>query len=195
MKTHFGRHYNEPVWRPNRCRYQIDLAADIADWLFDRTSLTKRLQDLCSRFSIKVLDQGWDTPMLNEARALGISTSRNALIRQVHLLCDDQPWVYARTVIPAKTLIGCQRRLASLGTKSLGAVLFADKSMRREEIHIARITPGQQIYVAALAHVPHETTPIWGRRSVFRLHRHPLLVSEVFLPKISYCKNTTKADE
>jgi chorismate lyase len=35
-----------------------------------------------------------------------------ALIREVHLLCDDRPWVFARTIIPISTLRGRERRLA-----------------------------------------------------------------------------------
>lgn len=122
--------------------------------------------------------------MLNEAQRLDMRPSSYAWIRQVHLLCGEQPWVFARTVIPPHTLRGKQRRLSRLGKKPLGAVLFADKSMRRTEMEIACILPGQQLYQLATHHMALTEHAIWGRRSVFFLNRNPLLVSEIFLPEI-----------
>ena len=124
--------------------------------------------------------------MLNEAQQLNMRVSSFALVRQVHLLCDNKPWVFARTVIPPHTLRGKQRRLAKLGKKPLGAVLFADKSMKRTEMEIASIWPGQYLYQLATYHLPQTDQPIWGRRSVFYLNNHPLLVSEIFLPEIGH---------
>ncbi len=111
-------------------------------------------------------------------------TRSRALVREVHLLCNNEPWVFARTVIPPHTLKGKQRRLGKLGKKPLGAVLFADKSMHRTEMEIACIQPGQQLYQLATHHLSHCDQPIWGRRSVFFLNNHPLMVSEIFLPHI-----------
>lgn len=128
--------------------------------------------------------------MHNEARTLNIRRGSYALVRQVYLLCGDQPWVFARTVIPPNTLKGKQRRLARLGQKPLGAVLFADKSMQRTEMEVACITGDQQLYRMATHHLTQVNQPIWGRRSVFFLHRHPLLVSEIFLPEIGDPVNT-----
>lgn len=122
--------------------------------------------------------------MLNEAKTLNMRVSSRALVREVHLLCDGKPWVFARTVIPPHTLKGKLRRLAKLGKKPLGAVLFADKSMHRAEMEIACIEPGQQLYQLATHHLQQPVQPIWGRRSVFYLNKHPLMVSEIFLPQI-----------
>lgn len=159
--------------------------SDLATWLFDSSSLTERLVSACSgSFSVQVLSQGWAHAMLNETKSLNMRISSHALVREVHLLCDGQPWVFARTVIPPHTLRGKQRRLAKLGKKPLGAVLFADKSMHRTEMEIACITPDQQLYQLATRHLEGSEQPIWGRRSVFFLNKHPLMVSEIFLPQI-----------
>lgn len=122
--------------------------------------------------------------MLNEAKTLNMRINGRALVREVHLLCNNEPWVFARTVIPPHTLKGKLRRLAKLGKKPLGAVLFADKSMQRTEMEIACIHPGQQLYQLATHHLSHCDEPIWGRRSVFFLNKHPLIVSEIFLPRV-----------
>ena len=183
--TLFGEYQREPVWRPKRQVYNVDMGINLGKWLFDHSSLTERLVHACSgTFSVQVIEQGWQTPMLNEAKVLKMRRSSYAWVRQVHLLCDDKPWVFARTVIPPRTLRGKQRRLTRLGKKPLGAVLFADKSMQRTEMEIACITPDQQLYRMATRHLARVDKPIWGRRSVFFLHRHPLLVSEIFLPEI-----------
>lgn len=122
--------------------------------------------------------------MLNEARTLGQRPEAYALVREVYLMCDDKPWVFARTVIPAGTLKGGRRRLANLGKRPLGAVLFADRSMRRSPVEIACLSPGQPLFARAVAPLCVTPEAIWGRRSVFRLSGQPLLVSEIFLPGI-----------
>jgi chorismate--pyruvate lyase len=90
--------------------------------------------------------------------------------------------VFARTVIPVRTLRGRQRRLARLGTRPLGAALFADPHLKRGEVEIARLAPGDGIYEHAA--VQGAADGVWGRRSVFTLKGKPLLVSEFFLPAL-----------
>ena len=184
-KSHFGKYQREPIWRPRRQILHTGLNLDLAAWLFDTTSLTERLVSAChGTFSVHILNQGWSHAMLNEVKALSMRANSRALVREVHLLCNNEPWVFARTVIPPHTLKGKQRRLGKLGKKPLGAVLFADKSMHRTEMEIACIKPGQQLYQPATHHLSHCDKPIWGRRSVFFLNDHPLMVSEIFLPQI-----------
>ena len=122
--------------------------------------------------------------MLSEARALKVRNSQLAMVRQVRLYCDDEPWVFARTIIPLSTLRGRQRRLAHLGSKPLGAVLFADPHMQRSPLEIVRISPGQRLFHRALGSSSTHCDAIWGRRSVFYLDQRPLLVSEIFLPDL-----------
>lgn len=181
----FAQYQREPVWRPKRQISHAMLDRNLATWLFDSSSLTERLIGACSgSFSVQVLSQGWANTMLNEAKTLKMRVTRRAFVREVHLLCEGQPWVFARTIIPPHTLRGKRRRLAKLGQKPLGAVLFADKSMQRSEMEIACIQPGQQLYQLAMHHLPSSDQAIWGRRSVFYLNKRPLMVSEIFLPQI-----------
>lgn len=163
-------------------------AAELRFWLFDSASLTQRVREACTgTFSVRVEQQDWGRPRLDESRALGLRQGRLALIREVHLLCDDRPWVFARTVIPRSTLSGEQRRLAQLGNRPLGAVLFADPRMVRGSVEVAPIRFGHPLYAAAVQGLKGKPGVIWGRRSVFRLGDKPLLVSEFFLPDIGDC--------
>jgi chorismate--pyruvate lyase len=152
--------------------------------LLDPASLTRRLQLACDkRFSVQVLRQGWGRPPASERRVLGIKRGERAVIREVRLMCDAIPWVFARTVIPARTLRGRQRRLARLGSKPLGAALFADPHLRRGEVEVCRIVPGERLYGRAADSLS-AADAVWGRRSVFWLGGKPLLVSEFFLPAL-----------
>jgi chorismate--pyruvate lyase len=154
-------------------------------WLRDSGSLTQRVIGACSgEFCVQVLSQAWERPRPDEARALGMRTHAHALVRQVQLLCGNVPWVYARTIIPRATLTGAERRLARLKSRSLGAVLFSDPSMRRGRIEIAQLRPGDSLYDLATRELTSPPAEIWGRRTVFQLGGKPLLVSEFFLPGI-----------
>jgi chorismate--pyruvate lyase len=170
-------------WRSHRRYLHADIPTDLVHWLLDPASLTLRLQQLCgSRFHVRVISQGWGRPRRDEARALDMTGRERTIIRQVQLMCADHAWIYARTVIPATSLRGRLRRLAHLGTRPLGAMLFADPGMQRGEVELARILPGQELFTDATQAADDGTAAIWGRRSVFRITGRPLLVSEIFLP-------------
>lgn len=161
------------------------MSAEAASWVFDPGSLTARLQTRRpGDFRVRVLFQGRRRPQGNESRALALPRRDGvAMIRHVHLYCGDRPVVFARTVIPLNTLTGRVRRLGRLRNKPLGAVLFADPTMRRGELEAARLWPGMDGFEEAVGSEP-DAAAIWGRRSVFRLDDKPLLVSEVFLPAL-----------
>lgn len=185
MKDNFGKHTFEPVWHHCDRLRRHALPNCLRDWLIDESSLTRRLRAACSgQFGVELISLRMERPMLSEARALARPPQEIAMVRQVRLHCDERPWVFARTVIPLPSLQGGLRRLASLGTRPLGEVLFADPRMRRQPLEIARITPRHRLYRMATAEESSGSTSIWGRRSVFRLHDKPLLVSEFFLPAL-----------
>lgn len=176
-------------WRTGKQLSRTAPTAALRDWLLDTGSLTRRVQQACGgRFRVQVEMQGWARPRLDEYRALGLRIGRIALIREVHLLCDERPWVFARTVIPVTTLRGRQRRLAHLGSRPLGAVLFADPHMQRGPVQVARIARGSALFTAAVQGLQRRPEEVWGRRSVFRLGGKPLLVSEFFLPAVGGAK-------
>lgn len=175
-------------WKPANRLLRSQVPTSLLDWLLDSASLTRRLQEACSgRFEVRLLEQGWDRPFHDECRALGTSRCEQAFVRRVELLCDGVPWVYARTVIPTRSLTGCNKRLANLGTRPLGAVLFADPSMRRSALQTGHLTPGMKLFDDASQHLPDKPAELWGRRSIFWLHHKPLLVAEVFLPPLKHC--------
>jgi len=171
-------------WKPQSRYPNSAVPPGLRDWLLDTASLTLRLQHLCpGRFRVRLLSQTWGRPLGHEARLLEMKPGMLALIRQVQLLCGERAWVYARTVIPVPSLSGRTQRLAHLGSRPLGGMLFADPNLQRGRIELARLVTGQAMHSAATSHLGHCPDEIWGRRTVFRFDDRPLLVSEVFLPE------------
>lgn len=179
----------EPHWRPCERIAYARIPPDLRCWLLDPASLTHRVEQACTGgFHVELLKQGWARPMLNERLLLNLRHGAAGFVRQVRLVCRGEPWVFARTIIPRATLSGPRRRLARLGNKPLGAVLFADPGMRRGDLQLARIRPGEQLFATATRGLQPAPLEIWGRRSVFYLGGRPLLVSEIFLPGIRPCR-------
>lgn len=147
-------------------------------WLLDRGSLTSRLIDISNNsLEVTIIRQQMCRPYLSEAGLLEIPIRQQAIIREVILSDGKTPLVFARSVIPIKTLTGRLRNLSNMGSKPLGSVLFKDPSMRRGKIEIARVMP-QHNYVPDSMLIDKY---LLGRRSSFYLDNKPLLVSEVFL--------------
>jgi chorismate--pyruvate lyase len=130
-----------------------------------------------------VLSQEWAKPWGEESRILKLRPGRRAIVREVALQGGDQPLVVARSVIPARTLRGADRRLANLGTKPLGHILFNDPRLRRLHLSLTRVAPTDWRPVLPFQEIPNE--PVWGRRSLYSLGPgHTLLVAEFFLPTL-----------
>ena len=173
-----------PRWLPKHRLIGHPVPARVAPWLFDSGSLTSRLIAHCAgRFHVRVLSQGWQRPTREETRRLGMRAGRVALVREVLLYCDETPLVFARSVIPRRTLTGRQKYLGALGNRPLGAALFSDPSMRRDELEVACLRGAVALY-PALGSVDISGECVWGRRSVFRVGGKPLLVAEMFLPRL-----------
>ena len=175
--SHHYIYRKEPVWRDCRTLQSNQLPIDVRTWLLDKGSLTQRLiRASDGNFCVKVLAQGWQCPKPSEETLLGMSSRRIAIVREVLLCCNNQPWVFARSVLPVDTLTGRLRYLRHFSDRPLGALLFSDPSMKRRSFEVALFDD---------RHIPPSERrggQYWGRRSRFELSDKPLLVSEIFLP-------------
>jgi len=175
-------YYSQLKWRKRKQCLSDKMPYEIYHWLFDPGSLTAKIIEKCpGKFSVHLISQKRTTPTPDEIRVLGLKYRSHAMIRQVILFCDDKPWVYARSVIPVTTLTGPLRRLAHLGNKPLGAVLFSDRSILRGQVEITSIDASHENYKWMGMNSDYLT---WGRRSLFYKQSKKLLVSEFFLPDI-----------
>ena len=87
-------------------------------------------------------------------------------LTEVVLFGGDEPWVTAHTLVPVSSLNGPLRRVKSLKNNPLENFLFASPLLVRETLEVVRTEDG------------------WGRRSLFKLYGHPILVAEFFLPAL-----------
>jgi len=153
------------------------------EWLLDPGSLTARLIKASNnQFAVNVLAQQWSYATLSESRLLGIPHRHLCLIREVFLICNNQPWVYARSVLPCSSLTGKLRHLQHFGNQPLGQLLFTTPSMKRSPFQIILTTSKQLDNHRGLLDSISNSQSLWGRRSRFELFGKPLIVSEFFLP-------------
>lgn len=165
------------AWLPSS-----QLAADVAqptlDWLFDQGSLTRRLTRLSNdHFSVTPLFEGWQALRDDECQALGLAPGEEGWVREVYLRGHGQPWVFARSVAGRSALERGGLDLETLGSRSLGELLFCDQAFVRHPIEVCRYPQ---------AWLPPEVRhgDLWARRSRFARGGLDLLVAEVFLPTL-----------
>lgn len=155
-------------------------AQNIASWLYDHNSLTKKLELQFNDFSVKLKQQVNIAP--NDQLSSLFNDEQKILVREVFLHCEDKPVVFAQTEIPFSTLSEQQAEIAKIGEQSLGKILFQDPTMLRGQIEVTEFKKGSLFHQLALElHQPVEHS-LWARRSLFYLNNKPLLVSELFLP-------------
>jgi chorismate--pyruvate lyase len=151
-------------------------------WLTDRGSLTRRLQQACPGFRVARLKQSLGRPNLDECSLLDLFPGRLAMIREVLLLNQETPLVYAHSVIPLAGLSGPWAGLAGLGNRPLGAALFTNPRIQRQALEYQHLDRRHSLYREASRHIAEAPRTLWARRSLFALANHPILVTEVFLP-------------
>ena len=119
---------------------------------------------------------------------LGLKPRQKALIREVLLMCNNEPWVYARSILPFSSLQGSLRFLRKLKNSALGALLFKDPKLTRSCFEIAKIELPEHLLPEAKVRL------LYNRRSLFHLHQQPLLVTETFLPacKLNLLQSSTR---
>lgn len=157
---------------------------NLRGWLCDRGSLTARLKAHCRRFSVVPLATGLARPNLDEHALLNTRVGTLAYVREVLLLCDDVPVVFAHSVLPCRSLAGPWHGLARLGSRPLGEALFNDHRIERRPLAFRTVRSGHPLLRALARHTSVQHATLHARRSVFCLARQPLLVTEVFLPEI-----------
>lgn len=170
-------------WRPRLTPTQ--LGATERRWLSDEGSLTARLRAHSRHFTVQLLRQQLLLPALDECAPLQLRPGQLAWGREVVLLADHQPRIYARSLLPRRHARGPWQMFAGVGNRSLGAVLFADPGIARQPLNFRRLDQRHPLYRAALAAsgLPAAAAPqLWARRSLFCRQGHALMVCEVFLP-------------
>lgn len=155
-------------------------------WLQDQGSLTARLQQHGS-FKLDLLSQKQMPVSRDEAGQFGMRAGQQVQARHVVLFSNELPVVFAHSVLPNDPTGVLSRWFARMGSRSLGARLFANPGFRRGPLEYRRIDCRHPLFAAAVIALglPSETrTRLWARRRFFHFGRQRVLVTEIFSPTL-----------
>jgi chorismate--pyruvate lyase len=159
----------------------------LKNWLLDTGSLTERLQSHCREFRVELLGQRQEAVTLEECNHLGLSNvsycQQDWQVREVVLWGGNEPWVFARSIIPQSL---CESDFANWGNKPLGQLIFNDDRFKRSPFQITCLSEPLNFLANFSLSV---SNPLWGRRSVFCYQQHKMMVAEIFLPSSPAYRN------
>lgn len=146
------------------------------------TAHLRRHGEVC----IVVLREGPQGLWAQEVQDLGIA---HGYVREVAILVNGIPAVWARSATSACAVKGAWRALANLGNRPLAELLFEDSAIARSPLRAHRIPR----HGAVETHVHRAWTrgpkmdastfvPVWARSSVFTHRGQALRVYEAFAP-------------
>jgi chorismate--pyruvate lyase len=150
----------------------------------DHGSLTARIVQRCAQFSVQSVCSGYARIAFDESNVLEIPSRQFAYSREVFLLADAQPVVFAHSACAQQNLRGAWRSMRGLGNRSLGSLLFTHPLVTRQPLHYQALRSTHPLYRRAANALKNPPPILYARRSLFTLHNAPLLVTEVFLPEI-----------
>jgi chorismate--pyruvate lyase len=169
-------------WKPDPAL--AGAPAWLRPWLADPGSLTARIVARCDSFEVRVLGERRARPFPDERALIGLPPGRYAWTREVLLFADGLPVVFAHSALAPRDLNGAWHMAQAIGSRPLGAALFADPSIYRGPLSAARLTARHPLHRRASAALGSPLPRLWARRSLFCRLDRPLLVTEVFLPAI-----------
>ncbi len=137
----------------------------IKSWLSESGPITKRIS-ANENFELNLLREEIDEVDETEKKYLGNSIG-DIKVREVLLLGNKVPKVYAKSLIPVKTIRKGFSKLGSLGTKPLGDILFEKNIFNKIDVMYSSFV--------------HEDSIFWGRKTKYLVKNLPFSVMEIFL--------------
>jgi len=138
---------------------------NIKSWLIEKGPITKRIKSEES-FKLNLIKDEISAVDDSEKKFLE-ETSDKIKVREVILLGNNIPRVYAKSLIPIRTIENGFSRLGELGTKPLGDILFEKEIFKKTDVVYAQFQDKDSIF--------------WGRKTKYIVKNMPLSVMEVFL--------------
>jgi chorismate--pyruvate lyase len=163
----------------------------LAAWLQADGSLTSRLR-VYGHIEVVVLAQGSSRLWQQEQFDLQCPSGH---VREVMLLLDGRPAVWARSATSHRAITGAWRALRGLGNRPLAELLFSGSRVCRSPLlphHLIRTSAEEKHMRTQWTRLPGEQhsmpAPRWARSSVFWRHGQPLRVMEAFAPWVATLK-------
>lgn len=141
--------------------------AEIKSWLLEQGPITKRIKSM-KEFRLELIQDELSDVNEDEILFLNIHT-KEIRVREVILYGNENPMVFARTIIPIATIEKGLKELGTLGNKPLGDILFEKDIFSKNDIVFATFYDGKSLF--------------WGRKIKYTVKDQPFSVMEVFLIK------------
>ena len=138
---------------------------NIKSWLIEKGPITKRIKSEES-FKLNLIKDEISAVDDSEKKFLEESSDK-IKVREVILMGNNIPRVYAKSLIPIRTIENGFSRLGELGTKPLGDILFEKEIFKKTDVVYAQFQVQDSIF--------------WGRKTKYIVKNMPLSVMEVFL--------------
>ena len=138
---------------------------EILSWLNEPGSITSRIKSF-SNFKLKLLKDGPGEVDIIEDDLI-ISNYEENNIREVILLSNEEPLIYAKSIIPLETIKLGLNILGNLKENPLGDILFSNPEIKKKYMLFARFQSKEEIF--------------YGRKGIYTVKGYPFSVCEIFL--------------
>ena len=138
---------------------------EILSWLNEPGSITSRIKSF-SDFKLKLLRDGPGEVDAAEDDLI-ISNYKENNIREVLLYSNEEPLIYAKSIIPLETIRLGLDVLGNLKEKPLGDILFSNPEIRKEYMLFSKFESNKKIF--------------YGRKGIYTVKGFPFSVCEIFL--------------
>ena len=138
---------------------------EILSWLNESGSITSRIKSF-SDFKLKLLRDG-PGEVDSADDDLIISNYKENNIREVLLYSDEEPLIYAKSIIPLETIRLGLGVLGNLKENPLGDILFSNPEIKKKHMLFAKFESNKKIF--------------YGRKGIYTVKGFPFSVCEIFL--------------
>jgi len=138
---------------------------EILSWLNESGSITSRIKSF-SDFKLKLLRDG-PGEVDSADDDLIISNYKENNIREVLLYSDEEPLIYAKSIIPLETIRLGLGALGNLKENPLGDILFSNPEIKKKYMLFAKFESNKRIF--------------YGRKGIYTVKGYPFSVCEIFL--------------
>ena len=138
---------------------------EIRSWLLEKGPITKRIKKN-GTFKLHLIQDKLSF-VKQEDKDFIDCKSNEIKLREVILFCENEPIVFAQTIIPFETISNGFKKLGNLGNKPLGDILFEKNIFTKDKVVYALFKNESGIY--------------WGRKAKYLVKGFKFSVMEVFL--------------
>lgn len=165
-------------WQDSRPGLPDTMPEIVREWISLDTSMTQALaRSFGTDVRVRVLADGTGSLLPDEAALLSVP-ELEGFVREVVLQGGGRALLAARTVHVSGPL---RHRLASLGARPLGELLFAAGKPCLLRQQYALLSPATPLFALVRQADAQARAACWARRGLYLLEQQALLLTEVFL--------------